>query len=106
MNEEDSILPFRIKYDVNIDKENELINIGEQIGPSFSMLAVDLKEQAIRDGLIKLGWSPPHAPYKEAFDAAKAFIDANVCDYDITNEMTKAYAKYILVLKKLKEVLK
>lgn len=41
--------------------------------------------------------------YKEAFEAAKAFIDSHVADPDITSEMVEKYSKYQNALKHLQE---
>jgi len=42
--------------------------------------------------------------YKEAFEAAKAFIDVHAGDPDITSEMVDKYAKYQEALKKLENL--
>jgi hypothetical protein len=39
--------------------------------------------------------------YKEAFEAAKAFIDSHAADPDLTAEMIDKYAHYQIALKRL-----
>jgi hypothetical protein len=39
--------------------------------------------------------------YKEAFEAAKAFIDSHVADPDISSEMCDRYAEYLEAIKRL-----
>ena len=41
--------------------------------------------------------------YKEAFEAAKAFIDSHAADPDITSEMVEKYAAYQEALMRLEK---
>ena len=45
------------------------------------------------------------ALYKEAYEAAAAFIDSHVADPDITPVMCQTYATYKMMQERLKELL-
>ena len=58
----------------------------------------------LHNKLEKANWDYAElALYKEAFSAAKGFIDVHVCDYDISSEMIEAWDKYQAALKRLVE---
>ncbi len=64
---------YKINVDVNVgvDRENEQIRLITRVGDMAPCAEIiDLKENAVRHALIKLGWTPPQqkpATLQQAF---------------------------------------
>ena len=50
---------IKFKTEVNIDHDQGIIFIDQHFNEEVTHWTIDTFERATRDGLIKLGWTPP-----------------------------------------------
>lgn len=50
---------FGVKFRIGSDKKSGIISICEDWGRELMFKYINTKDRAIRDELIKLGWTPP-----------------------------------------------